>query len=98
MPGREAAERVVAAADVAAGLAHPQVDPAPTGREALLAPLDGLGQLEDLYGVEVGAGGHASMVATRSSRERQRRRDAARGVHEPLQQRRLLAAVREQLG
>jgi hypothetical protein len=49
--------RVVAATDVAAGLAHPQVDPAHPQRQALLAAGDLLGQIEELNRVEMGAFG-----------------------------------------
>ena len=49
------ADRVVAAADVAAGLAHPQVDPPHPLRQALLAPRDLVRQVEVLDRVEVGA-------------------------------------------
>jgi hypothetical protein len=38
------------------------------------------------------------MVAGRSSGQRERGRDAARGMHEALEQRGLLGAVREELG
>src|SRR4051812_21125347 len=43
MGGRVAAGRAVTAADVAAAQASPQVDPAPTGREALDAPVPARG-------------------------------------------------------
>src|SRR3954466_13824513 len=44
-----AAGRAVAAADVAALEADAQVDPLPAGREAVLAAVHGLGELEDLH-------------------------------------------------
>src|SRR3954470_23196072 len=50
-----AARRAVAAADVAALQADPQVDPLAAARQAVLAAVDGLGQLEDLHVVEMGA-------------------------------------------
>src|SRR4051812_6798893 len=60
--GRVLAGGVVAAADVAALEADARVEPRPAGREAVLAALDGLGQLEDLHGVEMGAGRHAALL------------------------------------
>jgi hypothetical protein len=50
------ARRVVAAADVAAHLAHPQVLPAHSLRQTLLATGDLGGQLEVLDFADVGAG------------------------------------------
>src|SRR5829696_8798217 len=67
MGGRVAAGRVVAAADVPARLAHPQVDPAAAGREALLTAGDAVGDVEELDRVEVRAGGHGPMVAVRQA-------------------------------
>jgi len=46
----------VAAADLAAALAHPKVDPATSGREAVLAPPDRFGQRNDGDPVEVATG------------------------------------------
>src|SRR4029450_5529552 len=46
----------VAAADVAALQADPQVQPLAAAGEAVLAAVDGLGQLGDVDGVEGGAG------------------------------------------
>jgi transcription elongation factor GreA len=54
---------VVAAADVAAGLAHPQVDPARSRGKALLAAGDLLGQLVELDIAVVGAAGHDPTLA-----------------------------------
>ncbi len=62
MGGGVAPRRVVAAADVAAGLAHAQVDPARALGQALLAARDGVGELEALDRVEMRAGGHQVMV------------------------------------
>jgi len=50
--------RVVAAADVAALQADAQVQPGVTRQQAVLAAIDGLGQLCDQDVVEVGASGH----------------------------------------
>jgi hypothetical protein len=52
------ADRVVAAADVAAGLAHPQVDPLHALGEALLASRDLAREVEELNRVEVRALSH----------------------------------------
>src|SRR3954454_18090163 len=61
--GRMAVRRAGAAADVAALEADAQVDPLATAREAVLAAVDGVGQLEDLYVVEVAAGlGHRGLL------------------------------------
>src|SRR5262245_46778760 len=49
--------RLVAAADLPADLAHPKMEPAIAGRQAVLAAGDRLGQLGDLDLVEVGADG-----------------------------------------
>jgi hypothetical protein len=49
------ADRVVAATDVPTGLAHPQMDPAPAGRQALLTTLDLVRQVEEVNRVEMGA-------------------------------------------
>ena len=56
------ARRVVATADVAARLAHPQVNPARAHGQALLAAGNRLGELEAFDRVEVAAGGHEVMV------------------------------------
>ena len=50
--------RVVAAADLAALEADPQMEPGVAHLQALLAALDGLGQVRDLDLVEMAAGGH----------------------------------------
>src|SRR3954470_5881903 len=52
------ADRVVAAADVAAGLAHPQVHPLHALRQALLATRHLAREVEDLNRVEVRALSH----------------------------------------
>src|SRR5581483_4522457 len=60
------ARRVVATADVAALLAHPQVYPAHPEGEAFLAARDVLGQLEEADGVEMAArGGHGQETTPR---------------------------------
>jgi len=57
---------VVAAADVAAGLAHPQVDPLHVQLQALLAARDLTRRVEDLDRADMGAGGsRPSTLATR---------------------------------
>jgi hypothetical protein len=56
------ARRVVAAADVAADLAHPQVLPAHSLSQALLATGDLGGELEVLDFPDVGAGGRDSTL------------------------------------
>ena len=56
------ARRVVATADVAARLAHPQVNPARAHGQAFLATGNQLGELEAFYRVQVAAGGHEVMV------------------------------------
>jgi hypothetical protein len=55
-----AIRRRVAAADLPAGEAHPEVDPAVDGLEALLAAGDAgaRGDLADLDLIEMGADGH----------------------------------------
>src|SRR3954470_13363865 len=50
-----ATRRAVAAADAAALQADPQVDPLAAARQAVLAAVDGVGQLEELHVVEMGA-------------------------------------------
>jgi hypothetical protein len=55
VPGGVLAGGVVAAADVAAGLAHPQMDPPPSGRQALLAALNRAREIEIGDRVEMGA-------------------------------------------
>src|SRR5207247_2082412 len=52
------AGRVVAASDVTAAVAHPQVDPASPRLQALLAAGDVGGRLEEFDGVQVRAGLH----------------------------------------
>jgi hypothetical protein len=52
--GRVLAFGVVAAADVAAGLAHPQVDPAHSQLQALLAAGDLVREVQVLDRIEVG--------------------------------------------
>src|SRR4051794_27692330 len=56
--GRVLAWRAVAAADMPAFEADPQVQPGAALREALLAAVDGFRQLGDVYVVEMRAGGH----------------------------------------
>src|SRR3954464_12678392 len=63
--GRVAPGRVVAAADVAAGLAHAQVHPLHALGEAFLAAGEGLWNLQDLDLVEVGATGHGQRLPGR---------------------------------
>lgn len=60
---RVTAGRVVAAADVAARLAHAQVDPACAVGQAVLAAGNGFRELEAFYRVEVAAGSQGAMVA-----------------------------------
>jgi len=62
MGGRVTAGGVVAAADVAARLAHPKVNPAGAFGQALLTTGDGLRELEVLDRVEVGADSHERIV------------------------------------
>ena len=57
--GRMTSRRAVAAADVPAGLAHPQVHPSPAAGQALLAAGDLGWQLEQLHLIDVAAHGHA---------------------------------------
>jgi hypothetical protein len=57
--------RVVAAADVPALEADPQVQPRLALRQALFAAVDGLGQLRDLDVIEMGAGWHRIYPFTR---------------------------------
>ena len=52
--------RVVAAADLAATQADPEMKPWVADLQALLAALHGLGELGDLDLIEVGAGGHSA--------------------------------------
>jgi hypothetical protein len=55
------ARRVVAAADMPAGVAHAQVHPPTAACEALLAASDAFGQLGELDAVEMcAAGGHCA--------------------------------------
>ena len=62
MGGGVTARRVIATADVAARLAHPQVNPARAHGQAFLATGNRLGELEAFYRVQVAAGGHEVMV------------------------------------
>src|SRR4029077_19189880 len=55
---RVLADRVVAAADVAAALAHPQVDPPHPLRQALLAAVDRIGKIHQLDRIEMCALSH----------------------------------------
>jgi hypothetical protein len=56
--GGMAGGRAVAAANVAALEADAQMQPGSSLSEAVLAPVDGFGQLRDEHVIEVGAGGH----------------------------------------
>jgi hypothetical protein len=58
--GRVPTGGVVAAADVPARLAHPEMDPAHALREALLAAAHLLGELENLDVFDMGARGHGA--------------------------------------
>ena len=62
MGGGVMARRVVATADVAARLAHPQMNPARAYGQAFLATGNRLGELEAFDRVEVAAGGHEVIV------------------------------------
>ena len=66
--GRVAAGRVVAAADVAAGLAHAQVHPLRRRSPGTPRSRRRVGKLQDLDAVEVTTGGHPGMVAARVRR------------------------------
>src|SRR3954451_11108553 len=69
--GRVTVGRAVAAADVAALEADPQVDPLAAAGEAVLASVDGLGQLEDFHVVEMGAVlGHRGSLRGLGERQR----------------------------
>src|SRR4051794_36384091 len=65
MGGGVFADRVVAAADVAAGLAHPQVHPLHPLFQALLATGHLVRELEELDRVEVGALSHCRWQSRR---------------------------------
>src|SRR5690348_9134853 len=56
--------RAVAASDLATREADPQVAPLATGSQALLAALDGLGELCDVDLIEMGAFGHRSVLSS----------------------------------
>src|SRR5690242_6315423 len=63
------ARGVVAAADVAAGLAHPQVDPAHPHRQTLLAALDLVREVEVGDRLQMGTGGvHKSQDIPKTDR------------------------------
>jgi hypothetical protein len=62
VPRGMAVRRVVAATDVPALQADAQVKPAIAGREALLATIDGLGELEELDVSAVAAENHGNSV------------------------------------
>jgi hypothetical protein len=58
MGGGMPVRRVIAAADVTALQADPQVKPDSARAEAVFATMDALWELEDLHAVEVGAVSH----------------------------------------
>ena len=82
--GRVLALGVVAAADVPADLAHPQVHPSLALRQALLAALDLVGEVEVLDLADVGAAGRTPTLAQRRTQEADICKGAGMAGGEPI--------------
>src|SRR5207244_8900047 len=87
--GRMAVRRIVAAADVSALQADPQVQPLAAGGEAIDAAVDRGGQLRDPDVIEVGAGRHVDRPLSQDPLKGSRTRKVVRpglesSVSEPL--------------